>query len=291
MKRLSPIVFSLLICVSLASCLQSDPVKPGETLILKTDRPISYMEHWHGDSGVLKRFGIDAEIGALLQFDFKHRRQFVIFDGSGKQFVVDRDGRISGPFDVQKLFEVTDIWGTGNDDSAHKFALKLENEGVDAAIFVKIPNDNVVSFTFSTKLGNVYNLWLHSSQSQWEERDRDYGIVSHSSITGGLEAMFAVEPSGAPNTFYEHAYLIDHTGQNIENGDSGALGKVTDFFQELPSQSIEAACYFIDQQKYPTHILVLGEHDAVSNGQFLQVITQIDSSLIEKRLIDLRKEY
>jgi hypothetical protein len=281
----------LLFLVILAACNSSEPVEPGKTLTLKTDQPISYLEHWHGEEGVLARFGKNSEIGALLQFEFKNRRQFVIFDQTGKEFILDKSGLLSGPYPVSNLFNITNIWNTASDAEANKMAEKLELEGVDAAVWVSLPADASLAFTFSTKLGNVYNLWKWDSKQTWEEKDRDYGIASHSSVKGGLEAMYVFGPSGKQDAFYDHAFLIDHTGKNVENGDSGALGSVSSYYENIPSSKIEAACYLNDQDKYPTLIQVLGEHDAITNGQFLFISTEVSPGKVEKILVDLRKDY
>ncbi len=49
-------------------------------------------------------------------------------------------------------------------------------------------------------------------------------------------------------------------------------------------------CHFIEQDSFPTTILILGENGAITNGQFVYFKVDNDGTL-ETRLVDLRKTY
>lgn len=283
-------LFLVSVAIIFISCDKQDPIENAEESQLITQAPPNFLAHWCGKGGVLELFGDGSEIGAIIQYDFKRDRKFVLFDGEGTSFINDVNGIMSGPHSVSDLFKVCDIWGTKDDSIGNGLALTLLAEGVESAAFTRLPADNATAITFITKAGNAYNLWKWNNSQSWEIKNRDYGIASHSSLGGVLKAMLAEDP--IPGVFYQHAKLIDNTGENIQTGEGEVLGKVTDYWPKCPSKKIEAMCFMRDQDIYETYIRVLGEDKEISNGQFLYVsVKDIQDSVWTESLVDLKKDY
>lgn len=275
----------IILMAFIAGCTSRTELDPVEQVV--TDEPLNYLSHWHGDSGILGRFGEGSEIGAMFQYDFKFQdRKFVIFDETGKRFVHSKDGLLSGPHDVKDLFRITNVWGVFDRDSAisSQFAMDLSEHGVESIVFsTSSGGDSKATMTAVTKDGTHHVLFFRNPDNA-EILNSDYGLTSHVDFQGALESILYDDRIGG---FYP-ALISDYTGENFVDGDDNLKGGTKDIWPDIPSKKVEAMCYFEDQNIHTT-LIVLGADGNITNGQFLYIVMTDSTETTMTRLVDLRK--
>lgn len=261
------------------------------TIDLVTDAPPSLFSHWNGKQGLLARFGTGSEVGAIMHYSYKQTRSFVIFDETGKRFINDSAGKLTGPFPVKDLFRQKEIkfWGLEDTSVTNLFALSIEKHGVESAVYSGTSGlENTNSMTVVTKDG-IQHVLIKDIDGV-KIKDKDYGIIAHTYLEGPLEAILYDSRIGGDYP----AIVSDQFGLSFVDGNNNNLGKTHDIWDKIPSSKIEAMCYYAElgatNNNTHTTILFLGEEGHVKNGQFVYFIMDngIDSTT---KLVDLRKDY
>lgn len=278
----------ILIMSVLASCDKERDLSDEGVII--TPHPL--LEHWHGPDGVLSRFGPNSEVGALMHYGEKTQDNFIIVDGTGKQFIRSVNGELEGPYPITSLF--TDSTGiTGLTDGGTTFqklyCRQLDSfGGIESAVYAQGVY-GITSMTCVGKNGTHLSLIDVSIVANPLTFSQENGPTKDLALDGAVEAMLHDDRISTRNTCY--SLFADKSGMILVN-DTNGTSTPSEHWPGIPSNRIEAMTYFQEPLGTTAHhtVIILGEDGEIPNGHMLYMISEYNNKT-ETRLVDLSKEY